>query len=570
MNSFIPEIPNIRSLSAGQCLEELNRLVPKSLDSISDQDKEALQGRIAALLNQALSNQITNTSDDQGNDLKNIREIAQRAKAMHLLCKDAEDALNTIVAKTQEVGHSHLTPPLDFTIITRDGPVDANSKFLKENSAYFERMFSSGLIESTRMSLELDISMKTAQFLMGCLQPPTEAQVTEFMLTSDNALVLELLKMAAFLCFDDLFTKLEPAVIDFINKHGQDVVENGGAWLYHLAIVRPIHPLTADRWLSTITPLILKNFGIPVERSRFQGFFEVSSNHLNAFFDEETRDLFKELPLVLVIKNSQDLVNFINTCQKNPKDSPLPIKLLCLLYLSPREEQGMKTIAEASNVQLSIDNVGIPPGTTFFGKEHWDKYLGKVDDIPLPGGIGKLLDSAIILENGRSTGQKWKDLFMLFLMPQTVNGVPLTMNLFVNLVADLQNRGHSPFYREIYYTVIEEYGNKPVERSHWVLMSKKEIAIRLYPFAEQKGLVEAYPRCEMPDILSAQVGIATHFIDTGERLYTEGVYTRCKESLEDWQGETLCVGNFQATGFEVVNCSQHEYIGMGALRKFFV
>lgn len=567
MTSFNPDSTGVQALTTRQCLVELNKLVPNSLSTINDQDKAVLQGKITLLLKQVISNGIT---PEQRVNITNIRELAQRAKGMHLLSEEGEAVLKGIAAKTKEIGISLLTAPRDFTLQATDGEVKVNLDVLKENSAYFKGMAEA--IESMNEEdkrVAVPFSTKTVEFLMKCLHAP-EAQ--RIVLTDDNiALVPDLLPFVAGFEFDTLIQKLEPSVTQFLEQK-RDAV--GESWLSALDIVRKTHPESAIKWFNVIMPHLLNNFDIPVKPSWVPGHFEIPIKLQNVFFDDQSREIMKYLPLVLEIKDDQDLDLFLKTCLSHKLETSIPIKLLCRLDVPADKEESIKMIAEASKVQLSIEKVVLPPGTTFFGKELWDKYLGQVDDVPLPSELIQLLDTEIILLNGEHTGKKWKDQFMLFLFPEKVGGQPLTMNRFRELVQHPQNDGHAVNYNYVYHPILQEHGNTAVERSAWVLLSKDVIEeSRSLPYFQQLALVEAIPDCEVPDFLAAQVGIATHFIDTRERLYGQKpwTYTRCKETtLVENQRYQIAVGGFGAAGL-VVNYYSPIGLpdcGVGALRKF--
>jgi len=560
----------VHAQTTRQCLVQLNvqlnKLVPKSVDSIfqvTPSEKEALQGKIADLLQQVLSNE-KSFAPEQRNNLMNIRDLAKKAEQMDLLSKPAQAAIKGIAAKTKEVGLSLYTAPRDFTIQTKEGPVEVNSDVLKANSSYFKKMIKSGMKESTTRSVELNISKGMVDFLMKCLHAPSAEQID---LPADNDLVFELVGFAMSHGFDNLIKKLEPAVTQFIDQQGASVVENGYAWADLLALQKEgSSPSTAAKWLADLTPHFLDNFEIPVKPSKLPGLFEIPIEHLNALFDED-RNLLKQLPLALDIKDQKDLSLFKEAFQKTKLESFLPIKLLCRMELPPDEEMSLHHLAKAAHIELDIKKVLLPSGTVFFGKELWDTYLGHVDDLPLPAGIGTLLASPCPAFPGRT----WKDKFMLVLMPKTVDEQPLSLNRFRELAQHPKVGDNAANYQYTYGPILEEHGNKAAERSEWVLMSMDVIeGSRDLSYEVQEARVAAIPGCEIPDLLSAHVCILTHFIHTGERLYGEWTYTRCKETTP-WVGRRYqtVVGGFGAAGLYALSShSASTLLGAGALRKF--
>jgi hypothetical protein len=171
------------------------------------------------------------------------------------------------------------------------------------------------------------------------------------------------------------------------------------------------------------------------------------------------------------------------------------------------------SIFGVAKVMLGIQS--LPDGTMFFGKEQWDKHIGIVDDVPLPKGIGKLLLS----ECGLFPGYKWMDKFMLFLLPQTIDGKPYTLKEFTEIA--MHPKEGPPlstyFYNE---KMLEMHGNNTVERSRYVLMSVKPIPNIGMDAESMKSLINSYSdstrKCAIPDLLTAHIGVVTHYMDTGK------------------------------------------------------
>lgn len=203
-----------------------------------------------------------------------------------------------------------------------------------------------------------------------------------------------------------------------------------------------------------------------------------------------------------------------------------------------------------------------------FGMEKWEALFGAVGEVPsLPEGIVEILSS----DDPFNPGKKVAETHMLFLVPATVNGEPLNLNSFRQLIKD--NRGNKTDYRIIWDQIINEYGAASPRSAYWVLMTKDVIPdSRSQTFTEQKRMVEEKQGYEVCDLLSATVGILTHYARTGKCLFSDDpwTYTRCIEVIRNYR---IVVGGF-APGGLYLNYYYHYYfvhnnVGVGGLRKFF-
>ena len=138
----------------------------------------------------------------------------------------------------------------------------------------------------------------------------------------------------------------------------------------------------------------------------------------------------------------------------------------------------------------------------FFGPEDWAEYFGDVGNAPkLPADMEQILNAPCpyyqdakkmgvakmekidmnkpmfsnhtcqfwIDKVNQNTDLKVRDTHLLTLIPKTVNGKPLTLNIFVNLLRNKYIRiASGPGIRWKFY----DHGDTPVKESHWVLMTK--------------------------------------------------------------------------------------------------
>jgi hypothetical protein len=87
-------------------------------------------------------------------------------------------------------------------------------------------------------------------------------------------------------------------------------------------------------------------------------------------------------------------------------------------------------------------------------------------------------------------------------------------------------------------------------------------------------MIACIPDCELPDVLTEQIGILTYFILTGNQLYGNGVFTRCKDQYERYPGimRHAIVGDFDENKdlkLDVIHeDDSHPQLGAGAIRRF--
>lgn len=129
-------------------------------------------------------------------------------------------------------------------------------------------------------------------------------------------------------------------------------------------------------------------------------------------------------------------------------------------------------------------------------------------------------------------------------------------------------------YRYIRDTLVNELGDHSVNKSCWVLITKKVLeGSRNQPYNKQQEMVadlakQSLPGYEVPETLEAAACILSQYFMDSKRLYSDDplTYTRCKEELQGYQ---TVVGGFAPAGLGVFNLDyDSDYIGVAALRKF--
>ncbi|WP_194848190.1 DUF294 nucleotidyltransferase-like domain-containing protein [Candidatus Neptunochlamydia vexilliferae] len=207
-----------------------------------------------------------------------------------------------------------------------------------------------------------------------------------------------------------------------------------------------------------------------------------------------------------------------------------------------------------------------------FGPKEWETYFGTVGQVPpLPPNIEEILNSPCPIWSGK----KLRETHLLTLIPQTVNGTPLTLKTLQTLIEKPKGNGHATKYRYYYPTLKKDLGDKEVPDSYWILMSHDIIPnSRKKRYSDQKSLVKTLSQKSqkpytLPKALEAAVTILMNHAHTKRRLYSDKpyTYTRCQETLSD--GYPPAIGGFSAGGL-VLNpnlAGESEYLGVGVVRK---
>src|ERR1700722_14318452 len=190
-----------------------------------------------------------------------------------------------------------------------------------------------------------------------------------------------------------------------------------------------------------------------------------------------------------------------------------------------------------------------------FGNEEWAKCFGKdvVKDEEDDKKEFLSLFPAIIEDYRRFKSvfpeKSLKDSLMLVRLPKTING-----RLTLKSLGELAKKyfpDSDTGYRFILSPIVNELGDKSIDKSHWVLMTKDVLpGSRNKSYAEQKDIIanlaqKALIGYEVPEILEAAVCILAQYFDSNKLLfsYSPCTYTRCKENVNVPGCQTI-VGNF--------------------------
>ncbi len=215
----------------------------------------------------------------------------------------------------------------------------------------------------------------------------------------------------------------------------------------------------------------------------------------------------------------------------------------------------------------STKQVAVP--AMAFGKQAWIDHIGDPGEIPpLPRDIHEILASDCPFWSGIIANTH-----MLVLIPKTVvrsiDGVPKTVPLTLktlNEMAKCSKNGKGVGFAHIDEKILKECGDSPIQKSHWVLMTKDIVdGSKGMDYAKQAQLVEEVGY-EVPSCLEAVACILLEYLRSETYLFKKDPYTltRCKDMLED---RHFIVGGFSETGVNVLDGSLDFKEGVAGIRK---
>lgn len=176
-----------------------------------------------------------------------------------------------------------------------------------------------------------------------------------------------------------------------------------------------------------------------------------------------------------------------------------------------------------------------------FGRKQWQYHGIQIGNAPaLPEGIAEIMEGDCPIWPGKKVSETHR----LVLMPETVNGKPLTLNSFSE-IGQKKSFSSENGYRYIWNEIVKEIGDTPIGKSYWVLITKELIPESLGKSYDDLQTVLAdlsgssSSDYEAPLALEAAVFLLTQYFEGGTPLFANK-YTRCQEKVDD---EDLCVGD---------------------------
>ena len=165
-----------------------------------------------------------------------------------------------------------------------------------------------------------------------------------------------------------------------------------------------------------------------------------------------------------------------------------------------------------------------------------------------------------------------KNRLMLVRLPKTLNG-----GITLKSLGELAKKYFSASdlgYRFIWSAIIQEHGDKSIDKSQWVLMTKDVLPeSRNKSYCEQQKIVANLAEkflvsYEVPEILTSAACILSQYFGSNTRIFSDNpwTYTHCKEVVQGYQ---TFVGGFTPAGLYInYNYSVNVLIGVAVMRKF--
>ncbi len=182
-----------------------------------------------------------------------------------------------------------------------------------------------------------------------------------------------------------------------------------------------------------------------------------------------------------------------------------------------------------------------------FGKADWERHFGLIGkDLILPFNIGEILKSPCPFWEGKLI----EETHALALIPSTINGRPLTLNVLHELMKDPKLDQPTQIF-DFAENARNEFGDIPVKTPHWILITKDIIPKSRHIKSKQRlTLLENYEDYKIPTLLEIVTAMLVHYVSTGEKIYPVH-YSMCEEKVED--GWHVAVGHFIQDGMSVID-----------------
>ena len=204
----------------------------------------------------------------------------------------------------------------------------------------------------------------------------------------------------------------------------------------------------------------------------------------------------------------------------------------------------------------------------WFGEEVVKDEDPKEEWISLPWNIAEILGSRCPI----FPEKKVMDTHMLVRIPKTLNG-GLTLKSLGELAKKFFSQSDTG-YRYICNNIVDDFGDKSINKSCWVLMTKDLLpGSKKKKRGEQRVLISKLAEKslishEVPGTLEFVACVLSQYFDLNIRLFTDHplIYTRCKEVV---RGKRIVVGGFAPSGLVVTpDHYGKEFIGVAAQWKF--
>lgn len=204
-----------------------------------------------------------------------------------------------------------------------------------------------------------------------------------------------------------------------------------------------------------------------------------------------------------------------------------------------------------------------------FSSKNWaDWNADLVKDVDMKEEMLSLPNNIVeVLRNSAFPGQKIEETYVL---------VRMLKGLTIKKLGDLAKKyfpTNIDGYRDIRPEIVDELGDKPADKSIWLLMTKNFLPeSRGKSYSKQKGIVEKLAKAtrapyEVPTTLEAATCIlALYARNVGHGIFSSSpnAYIRCQEIV---QGQQVVVGCVDWNGLCVGGRYMDDFVGIAALQK---
>ena len=221
-------------------------------------------------------------------------------------------------------------------------------------------------------------------------------------------------------------------------------------------------------------------------------------------------------------------------------------------------------LADSCAQHLWLDKLAV-------GKKKWATYFGDIgEEPPLPEDMVQILKSPCPFWKNKRVAET----HVLVLIPATVDGKKLTLDTLEELIKN-PKEGNTARYHRYCDHVKTEHGDKSIEHSYWVLMTRHTIpSCRGKIYSELQKLISTYKAYHIPQAREAAICILMEYITSGKKLYLgetfwdrgEPKYTRCEEKV---QGQLpVYIGNMHGNSLYIESdFFDFGIVNIGAVRK---
>ncbi len=190
-------------------------------------------------------------------------------------------------------------------------------------------------------------------------------------------------------------------------------------------------------------------------------------------------------------------------------------------------EEFIKTLEFERAVPTPSRSPSIPD--IAFGKAQWEEFFGKIDEVPsLPADIHSILESDCPF----FPGKKVRETHILVLIPDQVGEKPLNLPMFnelcKNSAKEIKVENLHPRVAHLHQQI------KPIERSHWGLMTRATLPKSEEVFAkikskQERALKEFFKEIQHrtkktyhpPTLLEAIICIYSEYFRSGTKLFPD-------------------------------------------------